>query len=159
MKRLIVILCLLFLLGACNKDNQPNRELLISADGVLPGGSHIQLDESSGSLKGYNVYLHKGKIELTNEILKDPYTNSCNSSMGIFFKDIDEGEYTVIVDVHYARKGAFGTSNYSGVAYTTIKYPSPDLSKKFTFDWDKNVPTYEDSGITYVNMRPPYSTD
>lgn len=160
MNKLFVLLCLLPLLGSCEKNNQPERELIISADGILPGGTLVSLGESGGTLDhGYSVYLHKGKIEVTDELLKSPATNSYKSSRNIFFDVVDDGEYTVIVDVYYVRDGAFGTSHYSGAAYTTVNYPNPDLSKTFSFDWSRDISTYEDGGITYVNLRPPYPTN
>lgn len=160
MKKLLVLLCLLFSFGSCEKDNQPKRELIISADGILPGGTHVQFGGAGGtSNPGYSVYLHKGEMEITDKILKNPATNSYISSKGIFFKVIDEGEYIVVVDVYYTHNGAFGNSYYSGVAYTTVKYPSPDLNKTFTFDWSKGISTYEENDITYINLRPPYPID
>lgn len=160
MKKLLAFLCVLLLLVSCEKDDQPKRELIISADGILPGGTHVQFGGAGGiSNPGYSVYLHKGEIEITDKILINPVINSYISSRGIFFKVIDEGVYTVIVDVYYTHDGAFGNSYYSGVAHTTVKYPSPDLNKTFTFDWNKGISTYEENDITYINLRPPYPTD
>lgn len=154
MQKTIVILCLLSLMGSCGKNESEKRELIITAKGVMPGGAHVSLDESNSAFgKGYSVYLHKGAVEITDEVLKNPAHNSCNSSRGIFFKTVDDGIYTVIVNVYYLREGVFGSSTYSGVGYTTIKYPNPDVGKTFTFDWNKNVSTYIKDGITYANLR------
>lgn len=155
MQKALVIICLSLLLGSCEKNESEKRELIITANGVLSGGSHVSLDDSDGAFgKGYSVYLHKGEIEITDELLKNPAHNSCNSSRGIFFKTVHDGIYTVIVDVYYIRDGVFGSGSYSGVGYTTIKYPNPNVSKTFTFNWNKNVSTYIEDGITYANLRP-----
>ena len=159
MKKLTLFLCIVLFIASCKKDDRVERELIISAEGILYGGSHEYLDQSDGIFDGYSVYLHKGKIEIPDEILNDPVTNSYKRSSGIFFNVVDAGEYTVIVDAHYAHDGAFGTSYYSGIAYTTIKYPDPDLGKKIIFDWSRDVSNYEDEGVTYTNLRPPYPVD
>lgn len=154
MKKLIAIFCLLSLMVSCEKDESQKRELIISAKGILSGGTYVSLDESDGIFSnGYSVYLHKGEIEITDEILKNPVANCCNSSRGIFFKTIEDGLYTVIVDVYYLHSGIFGSRSYFGTAYTTIQYPNPDVGITFTFDWSKNVSTYNQSGVTYINLR------
>jgi len=154
MKKIIIILCLGLFFMSCNKDDEPKRELIISANGILAGGKRVNLSESSGVSKhGYSVYLHKGTIEITEEVLKDPSLGAFSVSRGIFFKVIDDGEYTIIVDVSYLYDGAFGSSHYSGKAYATVKYPEHDLGKTFEFNWDKGVQNYTENGITYINLR------
>ncbi len=101
--------------------------------------------------------LHKGKIDITPEVLENPISGFYKFSQGIFWEVVDDGEHTVFVDVSYLEdNGSFGSTYYTGLAYTTIKYPNPDLGKTFKFNWDKGVSGYEEDGITYVNLRPPY---
>lgn len=159
MKKLIAFICLALSLSACQKDDEFKRELVISAQGILSGGDFEYLDDSDGfGGYGYSVYLHRGKIAITDEVLDNPISGSYKHSRGIFFEVVDDGEYTVIVDVSYLRDGVFGSSYYSGMAYTTIKYPKPDLGKTFIFNWDNEISNYEEDGVTYVNLRPPYPT-
>lgn len=154
MKKLITILCCALFIVSCGKNDDPKRELIISAHGILSGGKFVYLDESEGIIKhGYSVYLHKGNIEVTNSVIENPASGSYKSSQGIFCEVVEDGEYTVIVKVSYVRNGAFGSSNYSGTAYTVIKYPEPDLGKTFKFNWDKETPTYVEDGITYINLK------
>ena len=154
MKKLFLFLCLSLLFTSCGKDEEVKRELLISAHGTLRGGKYTELSSSEGINKdGYWVYLHKGKIEITDEKLKNPAAGAYERSRGVFLKVVDDGEYTVIVTVSYLHDGAFGSSYYSGVAYTTVKYPQPDLGKTFQFNWDKDVSNYEEGGIIYTNLK------
>lgn len=142
-------------MGCSGKVEYFPRELVVTASGILSAGTPAQFEKSnSASGQSYSVSLRKGEIEITDEILADPIRGSYDSSLGMFFKVVDEGVYTVIVKVFYHDQGIFGSRNYSGVAYTTIKYPDPVTSVRFTFDWSKGVSSYEENGITYTRLVP-----
>ena len=87
-------------------------------------------------LYSYNIYLHKGKVKVTDELLKNPQVNAEYFSIDNFSKDIKKGDYTVIAVVSATNIGKYVTYKYEGTAYTYVNYPDTQWLD-FYFDFYK----------------------
>lgn len=149
---LLIFFLLPIIFLSCSEETEVfKKEFAVGAQGRVT--ENLDFKQLGNDNSTYYVYIYKGSIDITSDIIKNPSAKAFKSSKNMFFEILEDGTYTILVEATLLNSALGATRYYKMVGYKTISYKNTDVAHMERFYFTFNKEKYEIEGSSYISIE------